>query len=103
MLKIQEKLNDLFTLSSILIPAIYLDLFDDIPIPLRSDKFNKDFVINYIFKIFYLNDIINDLYGQTKEIIKNKKFPLEIETFKLSIGKTYEESQLGMTMFTVKY
>jgi hypothetical protein len=90
-----KKLNDLFTLSSILIPAIYLDLFDDIPIPLRSDKFNKDFVINYIFKIFYLNDIINDLYGQTKEIIKNKKFPLEIETFKLSIGKTYEESQLG--------
>lgn len=92
---LEKKLNDLFTLSSILIPVIYLDLFDDIPIPLRSDKLNKDFLINYIFKIFYLNDIINELYGQTKEIIKNKKFPLEIDTFKLSIGKTYEENDLG--------
>jgi hypothetical protein len=92
---LEKKLNDLFTLSSILIPAIYLELFDDIPIPLRSDKLNKDFLINYIFKIFYLNDIINNFYGQTKEIIKNKKFPLEIDTFKLSIGKTYGENELG--------
>ena len=92
---LEKKLNDLFTLPSILIPAIYLELFDDIPIPLRSDKKNKDFLINYIFKIFYLNDILNNLYGQTKEIIKNKKFPLEIDTFKLSIGKTYGENELG--------
>jgi hypothetical protein len=92
---LEKKMIDLFTLSSILIPAIYLELFDDIPIPLRSDKLNKDFLTNYIFKIFYLNDIINNLYGQTKEIIKNKKFPLEIETFKLSIGKTYGEDELG--------
>ena len=92
---LEKKLNDLFTLSNILIPTIYMDLFDDIPTTLRTDKLSNDFLKNYIFKIFYLNDIINDLYGQTKEIIKNKKFPIEADTFKLSIGKTYEENDLG--------
>ena len=93
--KLDKKLNDLFTLPSILIPSIFLDLFDDIPIPLRTNKLNNDYLKNYIFKIFYLNDIINDLYGQSKEIIKSKNFPIEIDTFKLTIGKSYKEKDLG--------
>jgi len=93
--RLDKKLIDLYTLPSILIPSIFLDLFDDIPIPLRTNKLNNDYLKNYIFKIFYLNDIINDLYGQNKEIIKNKNFPIEIDTFKLTMGKSYKEKDLG--------
>ena len=92
---IDKKISDLITLPNILVPIIYLDKIDEIPECLREDKNTDEFLRNFIFNIFYLNDIINDLVDNKKDIIKSKKFPLEIETIKFSIGKIYKEQDLG--------
>ena len=56
---------------------------------------HNEFLRNYIFNVFFINDIINDLNDNKKGIIKNNKFPLEIEAMKFSIGKEYSEKDLG--------
>ena len=91
----EKKINDLITLPNILIPIIYIDKMEDIPQHLREDKFNKEFLKNYIYNIFFINDLILDIMGKQKEEIKSQKFPLSIETIKFSIGKEYKEEQLG--------
>ena len=91
----EKKISDLITLPNILVPIIYLDKIEDIPDYLREDKDNEEFLRNYIFNIFFINDIINELIDKKNDIIKSKKFPLEIETIKFSIGKEYNEKQLG--------
>ena len=92
----EKKINDLITLPNILIPIIYLDKHDEIPESLKEDKFNNGFLKNYIFNIFYINDIICDIIGNNKDNIKkNNKFPFSLETIKFSIGKEYKEEQLG--------
>ena len=68
---------------------------EDIPQHLREDKFNNEFLKNYIYNIFFINDLILDIMGKQKEEIKSQKFPLSIETIKFSIGKEYKEEQLG--------
>jgi hypothetical protein len=90
----EKKISDLITLPNILVPMIYLDKIEEIPEFLREDKTNKDFLRNYIFNIFFINDILNELAGR-KELIKQNKFPLSIETIKFSIGKIYNEKELG--------
>ena len=92
---IDKKISDLITLPNILVPIIYLDKIEEIPDYLREDKNSNEFLRNFIFNIFYLNDIINDLVDNKQDIIKSKKFPLEIETIKFSIGKIYKEQDLG--------
>ena len=92
---VDKKISDLVTLPNILVPIIYLDKIEEIPEYLREDKNNKEFLRNYIFNIFFINDIINDLTDNKKDIIKSKKFPLELETIKFSIGKEYSEKDLG--------
>jgi hypothetical protein len=92
---VDKKISDLVTLPNILVPIIYIDKIEEIPEYLREDKNNNEFLRNYIFNIFFINDIINDLVDNKKEIIKSKKFPLELETIKFSIGKEYNEKDLG--------
>ena len=92
---VDKKISDLVTLPNILVPIIYIDKIEEIPEYLREDKNNNEFLRNYIFNIFFINDIINDLVDNKKEIIKSKKFPLELETIKFSIGKEYSEKDLG--------
>ena len=92
---IDKKISDLITLPNILVPIIYLDKIEEIPEYLREDKNSDEFLRNFIFNIFYLNDIINDLVDNKKDIIKSKKFPIELETIKFSIGKIYREQDLG--------
>ncbi len=92
---IDKKINDLITLPNILVPIIFLDKIEEIPDYLREDKNNNEFLRNYVFNIFFINDIINDLIDNKNEIIKSKKFPLQIETIKFSIGKEYTEKDLG--------
>ena len=91
----EKKISDLITLPNILVPIIYLDKIEDIPDYLREDKDNEEFLRNYIFNIFYIHDIICELTDNKNDIIKSKKFPLEIETIKFSIGKEYSEKELG--------
>jgi hypothetical protein len=91
----EKKISDLITLPNILVPIIYLDKIEEIPDYLREDKDNEEFLRNYIFNIFFINDIINELKDNKNDIIKSKKFPLEIETIKFSIGKEYSEKDLG--------
>ena len=91
----EKKISDLVTLPNILVPIIYLDKIEDIPDYLREDKDTEEFLRNYIFNIFFLHDIINELTDNKNDIIKSKKFPLEIEAMKFSIGKEYSEKQLG--------
>ena len=91
----EKKINDLITLPNILVPIIYIDKMDEIPDYLREDKFNNEFLKNYIFNIFFINDIINEIIGQPNEKIRSKKFPLSIETIKFSMGKIYKEEELG--------
>ena len=90
-----KKINDLITLPNILIPIIFIDKIDSIPEYLREEKFNNEILKNYIFNIFFINDIINDVVGKPKEKIKSQKFPLAIDTIKFSIGKEYKEEDLG--------
>ena len=90
----EKKISDLITLPNILVPIIYLDKIEEIPEFLREDKNNNEFLRNYIFIIFFINDILNELVDK-KEIIKASKFPLSIETIKFSIGKIYNEKELG--------
>ena len=92
---IDKKISDLITLPNIIVPIIYLDKIEEIPEYLREDKNSNEFLRNYIFNIFYINDIINELADNKKDIIKAKKFPLEIETIKFSMGKIYSEKDLG--------
>ena len=92
---IDKKINDLITLPNILVPIIYLDKIEEIPEYLKAEKFNTQFLRNYIFNIFYINDIINDLIDNKNDMIKSHKFPLEVETIKFSIGKIYSEKELG--------
>lgn len=92
---LEKKVSDLVTLPNILVPIIYLDIIDDIPEYLREDKNNYEILRNYIFNIFFINDTINELTDNKKDIIKSKKFPLELETIKFSIGKEYSEKDLG--------
>ena len=91
----EKKINDLITLPNILIPIIYMDKMDSIPDYLREDKFNNEFLKNYIFNIFFINDMIQGIMGKQKEKIKSQKFPFSIETIKFSIGKEYKEEELG--------
>ena len=90
-----KKINDLITLPNILIPIIFIDKIDSIPEYLKEEKFNNEILKNYIFNIFFINDIINDVVGKPKEKIKSQKFPLAIDTIKFSIGKEYKEADLG--------
>ena len=90
-----KKMNDLITLPNILIPIIYIDKMEGVPEFLKEDKFSNEILKNYVFNIFFINDIINDIIGKQKEKIKSQKFPLSIETIKLSIGKEYKEEDLG--------
>ena len=90
-----KKINDLITLPNILIPIIYTDKMEEIPDYLRENKFNSEFLRNYIFNIFFINDIIIDIMGNKNEKIKSQKFPLAIESKKFSIGKEYKEEELG--------
>jgi hypothetical protein len=90
-----KKINDLITLPNILIPIIFIDKIDSIPEYLKEEKFNNEILKNYIFNIFFINDIINDVVGKLKEKIKSQKFPLAIDTIKFSIGKEYKEEDLG--------
>ena len=91
----EKKINDLITLPNILIPIIYMDKIEEVPDYLREDKFNNEFLKNYIFNIFFINDIISGIMGKEKEKIRSQKFPLSIETTKYSIGKEYKEEELG--------
>ena len=92
---IDKKINDIVTLPNILVPIIYLDKLEEIPEYLRENKTNNECLRNYIFNIFFINDIINDLVDNKNEIIKSKRFPIQIETIKFSLGKEYTEDQLG--------
>ena len=80
-----KKINDLITLPNILIPIIYTDKMEEIPDYLRENKFNSEFLRNYIFNIFFINDIIIDIMGNKNEKIKSQKFPLAIESKKFTI------------------
>ena len=80
---------------NILVPIIYLDKIEDIPDYLREDKDTEDFLRNYIFNIFFIHDIINELADNKNDIIKSKKSLFEIEAIKFSIDKEYTEKQLG--------
>ena len=91
----EKKMNDLITLPNILIPIIYIDKMQEIPEYLKEDKFTNEILKNYVFNIFFINDIINEIVGKSKEKIKSQKFPLSIETIKFSIGKEYKEEDLG--------
>ena len=90
-----KKINDLVTLPYIIIPMKYLDKIKKIPEHLRYCKNNQELLRNYIFNIFFINDIINDLYDNKDEIIKSKRFPLQIETIQFSIGKEYSKNDIG--------
>lgn len=92
---INKKINELVTLSNILIPMIFLDKVPDVPMQLKQDKLNNDILKNIIHKIFYIYDIINELFDNKEDIIKNKKFPIEIETFNLTLGKEYNFNEIG--------
>ena len=91
----EKKINDLITFPNILIPIIYMDKIEKIPDYLREDKFNNEILRNYIFNIFFINDIIKGILGYEKEKIRTQKFPLSIETTKYTIGKEYKEEELG--------
>ena len=53
-----KKISDLITLSNILVPLVYLDQIEEIPLCLREDKYNYDYLKNNLLKLFFLNDII---------------------------------------------
>ena len=97
-----KKISDLITLSNILVPLVYLDQIEEIPLCLREDKYNYDYLKNNLLKLFFLNDIINDLFDNKNNIIKNQKFPLVIDTFNLSIGKEYKLEELGEDCYHCK-
>ena len=90
-----KKINDLVTLPNILIPIIFIDKYDSVPDYLKEEKTNSEILKNYIFIIFFINDIMQDIVGKSKEKIKSQKFPLSIDTIKFSIGKEYKEEDLG--------
>ena len=92
---VDKKISDLITLPNILVPLIFLDKIEEIPVQLRESKDRHEFLRNYIFNIFFLNDIIYDLVGDQSKIIKSNKFPFQIETIKFNIGKVYREQELG--------
>ena len=91
----EKKINDLITFPNILIPIFYMDNIEKIPDYLREDIFNNEILRNYIFNIFFINDIIKGILGYEKEKIRNQKFPLSIETTIYTIGKEYKEEELG--------
>ena len=99
---INKKINDIVTLPNILVPIILLDKIEEIPEYLRESINNNECIRNYIFNIFFINDIINDLVDNKNEIIKSKRFPIQIETIKFSIGKEYTEDQLGQEFMYCK-
>jgi hypothetical protein len=92
---IEKKINDLVSLSNILIPMKYLDDTQNIPMQLKEDQFSHDILKNYLIKIFYIYDTICDLIENENYLIKKNKFPIEIETFKLNLGKEYSLEELG--------
>ena len=91
----EKKINDLITLPNILIPIIFMDKFDSVPDYLKEEKTNSEILKNYVFIIFFINDIIQDIVGKSKEKIKSQRFPLSIDTIKFSMGKEYKEEDLG--------
>ena len=97
-----KKITDLITLSNILVPLVYLDKIEEIPLCLREDKYNSDYLKNNLLKLFFINDIINDLFDQKNNIIKNQKFPLDMKTFNLSMGKEYKLEELGEDCYHCK-
>ena len=72
-----------------------MDKFDSVPDYLKEEKTNSEILKNYVFIIFFINDIIQDIVGKSKEKIKSQRFPLSIDTIKFSMGKEYKEEDLG--------
>ena len=100
---ISKKINDLITLSNIIVPMIYLEEIEEIPSHLKEDKYSYDYLKNYLLKICFLNDIINEIFDNKKDIIKNsKKCPYQIDTFTLIIGKEYKLEDLGEECYHCK-
>ena len=97
-----KKITDLITLSNVLVPLVYLDKIEEIPLCLREDKNNSDYLKNNLLKLFFINDIINDLFDKKNNIIKNQKFPLDMKTFDLSMGKEYKLEELGEDCYHCK-
>ena len=92
---IEKKINDLVSLSNILIPMKYIDKNENSPMQLKEDQLSHDILKNYLIKIFYIYDTIYDLIENENYLIKKNKFPIEIETFKLQLGKEYSLEELG--------
>ena len=90
-----KKINDLMTLPPILIPAIYVERFDEVPPNLRTVQFNYELLKIYIYKIIFIYDTINELNDKKQDCIKSNKFPIEIPTLKFNLGKEYCEKELG--------
>ena len=96
---IEKKMNDLITSPFIIIPLIYLDTEEDTPEYLKEDKFGNQTFKIYILKILILHDIISDLIGYQKNLIKTKKFPLEIPKSRYTLGKEYSDKDLNEDHF----
>ena len=97
---IDKKVKDLITSPFILIPLIYLDTEEDTPSYLKEDKFGNQQLKIYIINIFILYDILNYLLGFSNNmIIKSKKYPLEIPTNNIVLGKEYSNKELGEEKF----
>ena len=100
---INKKVNDLITLSNIIVPIIYLEEIENIPKHLKQDKYCYDYLKNYLFKIFFLNDLINEIFDNQKDIIKNQnKCPFRIDTFTLILGEEYKFDDLGEECYHCK-
>jgi hypothetical protein len=89
-----KKINDLMTLSNILIPTTYLDNVKDLPDNLKLSK-GSMIMESLLYNIFYINDMILEFLDKKENLIKNNKFPIAMESLKLNLGKEYSKEELG--------
>ena len=92
---IEKKINDLITLPFVLVPVNITNFYEEVPPHLKENKINKQSLSSCLLSLIIIYDIIEKIKGNDKNMIKSKKFPLENNCQKFSIGKEYNQNEIG--------
>ena len=92
---IDKKINDLITLPFVLVPVNITNFYEEVPLNLKENKINKQSLSSCLLSLIIIHDIIEKIKGNDKNMIKSVRFPLEVNCQKFSIGKEYNQNEIG--------
>ena len=84
-----KKINDLLSLCFILVPIDVTNLYEEVPPHLIKNMTPEQILRSHLITLIIIHDSINKILGNDNELIKSKRFPLEVGSFKLNRGKEY--------------